>query len=296
MASVSCAHCGTPTSGAKYCSATCGNRYRYEQTRRTAPPCSMQGCNKPIQGRQLCGPHYAEWHRAQRRYEITCAGCGVKANVPRKPRSERAYCTRECSSRTNAAIANAARVVQMSNTRAARSPLTSTCVRCGSQFKGSRKYCTDTCRAVAMNAMARANRGPLRAAVEDGNHEGVIAAVESRSVATPSGCWIWSGRLRDGYPVTMLGAKELPIHRAVLEAKVQAPLGGQAAHHMCGDSRCVNPDHLQPVTNRDNAAEMLSRHAYVKRIDELEQALAALDRTHPLLSHHPTAGTARAAA
>lgn len=57
-----------------------------------------------------------------------------------------------------------------------------------------------------------------------------------------------------------------------------------AGHHTCGDSRCVNPDHLQPVTHRDNTAEMLARHSYLARIAELEEALATIDPSHPLLA------------
>ena len=52
---------------------------------------------------------------------------------------------------------------------------------------------------------------------------------------------------------------------------------------------CVNPQHLQPVTNAANAAEMAARQGYVARIAELEAALAALDPRHPLLNRIATA-------
>lgn len=41
--------------------------------------------------------------------------------------------------------------------------------------------------------------------------------------------------------------------------------------------------HLEPVTHRDNTAEMLARHSYLARIAELEEALASIDAGHPLL-------------
>ncbi len=75
----------------------------------------------------------------------------------------------------------------------------------------------------------------------------------------------------------------LYVHRLVLEAKLRKPLGSMRAHHMCGNSGCVNPDHLQPVTDRDNIAEMHQRHAYLARIRELEAALVRLEPNHPLL-------------
>lgn len=40
---------------------------------------------------------------------------------------------------------------------------------------------------------------------------------------------------------------------------------------------------LQPVTHAQNSAEMLARQAYLARIRELEEALAVVAPTHPLL-------------
>jgi hypothetical protein len=77
------------------------------------------------------------------------------------------------------------------------------------------------------------------------------------------------------------------IHRAILEAKLGAQLGTQYAHHMCANTACVNPDHLQPVTNRENIAEMLARNSYEQRIHELEEAIAELEPHHPVLNRVP---------
>jgi len=77
------------------------------------------------------------------------------------------------------------------------------------------------------------------------------------------------------------------IHRAVVEASYGRPLGSQHAHHKCANRRCVNPDHLQPVTHRENAAEMLARQSLLSRIAELEEALRETSPHHPLLAHIP---------
>ena len=127
------------------------------------------------------------------------------------------------------------------------------------------------------------NLSPFRAAYEAGDGAGVIAAARLSSTVV-NGCWIWSRRLRDGYPHTRIGKRDVPVHRAVLEAKHNASLGKQAAHHMCGHSACVNPDHLQPVTARENTAEMLARTYMVQRIADLEKALSEHDPDHPLLA------------
>jgi hypothetical protein len=45
----------------------------------------------------------------------------------------------------------------------------------------------------------------------------------------------------------------------------------------------VNPDHLQPVTHRENVAEMLTRKSYLNRIEELEARLRELSPNDALL-------------
>jgi len=53
-------------------------------------------------------------------------------------------------------------------------------------------------------------------------------------------------------------------------------LGHMPVHHVCGNSLCVEPSHLQVVTPAANTAEMLERTHYKARIASLEQALAAV--------------------
>ncbi|MDN5919384.1 MAG: HNH endonuclease [Pseudonocardia sp.] len=45
---------------------------------------------------------------------------------------------------------------------------------------------------------------------------------------------------------------------------------GQYVHHRCANRMCVNPDHLQLTTARENTAEMLRRRYYEARIAALE--------------------------
>ncbi len=106
--------------------------------------------------------------------------------------------------------------------------------------------------------------------------------IGARADRTERGCWEWP-KVRDGYPYIRVGKRDIGLHRMVLEIKEGLPLGVQSAHHICANTKCVNPDHLQPVTHRDNTAEMLARRTYLDRIEELEGALMALDPNHPLL-------------
>jgi hypothetical protein len=56
-------------------------------------------------------------------------------------------------------------------------------------------------------------------------------------------CLSWEGTLTaDGYPVGQ-------IHRKV----AQAP-SDKVVHHICGNKKCVNPDHLQVLTQAHHSA------------------------------------------
>lgn len=163
------------------------------------------------------------------------------------------------------------------------------CAHCGAQAMTwpQGRYCSRDC-ANAAKVKPRIKvepidqRSPLRRGYEDGDSDTFFAALVA--MADTSGeCWVWPRLNRSGYPSVRLGKKEQGLHRIVLEVKHGAPLGSQAAHHTCANAACVNPDHLQPVTHRDNVAEMLARHSYLARIRELESALAEVDPQHPLL-------------
>lgn len=75
---------------------------------------------------------------------------------------------------------------------------------------------------------------------------------------TPGGCWIWTGSLRQGYgqiwsSVDPAGRRQLlATHRVSFEITKGPIPAGLDLDHLCRNTRCVNPDHLEPVTRREN--------------------------------------------
>jgi hypothetical protein len=68
-------------------------------------------------------------------------------------------------------------------------------------------------------------------------------------------CWLWTGATDRGYPRVAypLGVeRSARAHRVVYELLVGKIPKGKYLDHLCRVRRCVNPDHLEPVTAREN--------------------------------------------
>lgn len=77
-----------------------------------------------------------------------------------------------------------------------------------------------------------------------------------RFTVSPSGCWIWLRALdKNGYGVTSsktLGARR--AHRVSYEHFVGAIAKGLVIDHLCRVRSCINPSHLEAVTQKTNIA------------------------------------------
>ncbi len=72
-------------------------------------------------------------------------------------------------------------------------------------------------------------------------------------------CWLWPTKPNSkGYCYTLEDGRQLRAHRYVYEALVGPIPDGLVLDHLCFVTTCVNPDHLEPVTARENA--LRARH------------------------------------
>ena len=69
----------------------------------------------------------------------------------------------------------------------------------------------------------------------------------------PDECWVWKGTiLKKGYGRIMRFGKQLHAHRMVWELLVGPLTSDEVLDHLCRNRACVNPNHLEPVGNKDN--------------------------------------------
>jgi hypothetical protein len=76
------------------------------------------------------------------------------------------------------------------------------------------------------------------------------------------GCWLWTAaKNADGYGRYSIGGQDnrqlFQAHRVAYEALVTDIPAGLQLDHLCRTPACVNPDHLEVVTNQENARRSL---------------------------------------
>lgn len=68
-----------------------------------------------------------------------------------------------------------------------------------------------------------------------------------------NGCWNFIGKNCHGYGIVWLGnGRTTTAHRAFYLELKGAIAEGLVLDHLCRNKRCVNPNHLEPVTHLEN--------------------------------------------
>lgn len=74
-----------------------------------------------------------------------------------------------------------------------------------------------------------------------------------------SGCWLWSGAISPSqsgkWPYGIVQARDGKMrmaHRVVYEERCGSIPAGHDLDHLCRNTLCVNPAHMEPVTHKEN--------------------------------------------
>jgi hypothetical protein len=171
-----------------------------------------------------------------------CAHCDRALPPPTTGRggrqSNRKFCSQTCKSRAR----NESR----------KSPTAITCTACGNErhllhpaFAG--KLCRPCAAKLASAAaVARLSAVPISTRI--------AANVETSA----DGCWNWTGYCyANGYSALSVDGHQRLAHRLSYEAHIGPIPLGLVIDHLCENKRCVNPQHLEPVSSAENTRRSL---------------------------------------
>ena len=95
-----------------------------------------------------------------------------------------------------------------------------------------------------------------------GHRNGTI--LKTLWVKDDSGCWLWVGCIHKatGYGKKQWHGIALLAHRWMYEQRVGPIPDGMVIDHTCNVRHCVNPDHLQPMTQSENVQKCMDENRH----------------------------------
>ena len=108
-------------------------------------------------------------------------------------------------------------------------------------------------------------------------YRGTLAERFWPKVNKTSTCWLWTAAtMRNGYGVISKNGKNMLAHHAILEIEGIDIPEGKVIDHLCRVRNCVNPEHLEIVTNAENVQRGLKGDLRT-RAKECSQGHSLLD-------------------
>lgn len=101
------------------------------------------------------------------------------------------------------------------------------------------------------------------------------------------GCWNWTGSINGsggGYPLFTIAGRQRLAHRVSLRFFKGDFDDDRVVDHLCRNSRCVNPEHLEAVSHDENMARgKVSGAAAIRR--RIEAGATRVRKVGPALVH-----------
>ena len=91
--------------------------------------------------------------------------------------------------------------------------------------------------------------------------EDVFERIHSRAIKDKNGCWNWFGsKDKQGYGCLVYKRKFYMAHRLSYQSYVGKIGSGLQLDHLCRNKSCINPKHLEPVTQAENLRRAVPTH------------------------------------
>lgn len=106
-----------------------------------------------------------------------------------------------------------------------------------------------------------------------------------------TGCWVWQGKLDDGYGRFTFEGRIQKAHRVSWLLFLGPLPEAMVVDHVCRNRACVRPDlkHLEPITSRQNTLRGLHSRKHAGSLELFnEDALMGRDRAGALVLRAPS--------
>lgn len=94
-------------------------------------------------------------------------------------------------------------------------------------------------------------------------------------------CWIWTAFTHDGYGRFWFEGRNWPAHRWLYESMHGPIADGYEPDHLCRNRACINPQHIEVVTQAEN----VRRGGVQRRGHAYGNALVQTQKTHCPKNH-----------
>jgi hypothetical protein len=75
----------------------------------------------------------------------------------------------------------------------------------------------------------------------------------ARIVVSPSGCWLFGPAIEKGWYGKIWDGERAANTHAIVWSWLRGPVPeGRELDHLCRNRPCCNPDHMEPVTHKEN--------------------------------------------